>query len=98
MTSAARAPTPDELLELGAPECAVLWALEQLLAAARVSVEVANPELLDERSRALVIDESLPRLWAAEDIVRLSRDLAASITRYRRALYVAEPSLPDLPF
>ena len=91
MTASATPPTALQLL-------AVLWAVEHVLAAARVAIEAANPELLVERPIDFPPSESLPRIWAAQDIARLAADLANAIARYRHAVSVADVATPDLPF
>jgi hypothetical protein len=94
-------PTARDLLDLDAPELALLGALEHLLTAACVAVETANPELLVERSDEYLERLSLPRLWSAEDIRAHAHTLAEAISRYRHALYLAHDDLappPSLPF
>jgi len=94
-------PSAEDLLELDAPELALLGALEHLLAAACVAVETANPELLVEPSDDYLDRPSLPRLWSAEDIRARAHTLADAISRYRHALHLAHLDLaspPLLPF
>lgn len=90
-------PTPKEILDLRAPELALLGALEHILAAACTAIEAANPELLVERTDLYAIVECLPRLWAAEDIRAHAHTLGEALARYRHALYLADAAPPADP-
>jgi hypothetical protein len=90
----------DDILDLDAPELALLGALEHVLRAACAAIEAANPELLRaERSELHLEREALPRLWSAEDIRAHAHTLADAIARYRHALCLANADdRPGFPF
>ncbi|MEI8254583.1 MAG: hypothetical protein WCJ30_02810 [Deltaproteobacteria bacterium] len=99
MIATQKTPSPALLLDLRAPELALLGALEHLLEAACSAIEAANPELLVEHSDVHMIVECLPRLWAAEDIRAHANTLGEAISRYRHAICLADVvPPPDAPF
>ena len=99
MIATQRIPNARTLLDLDAPELALLGALEHLLVAACTAIEAANPEMLQERPEAYILRESLARLWSAEDIRAHAHTLGEAISRYRHALYLAAADDDsDIPF
>ena len=91
-------PSARALLELDAPELALLGALEHLLVAACAAIEAANPELLVHEPEDSLERCTLPRLWSAHDIRAHAQTLADAIARYRHALHLEDATDADPPF
>jgi hypothetical protein len=90
-------PTPHELV--GAPELAILAALENLLALSTRALLAAHPELIAEQSHLHPPDGQAVR---ADRLIRIASRLANATTRYRDAALAAlerpDTDDEDLPF
>ena len=91
-------PTAAVLLDLDAPELALLGALEHMLEASCNAVEAANPILLTGSPQYYADPTTFARLWAAEELRHLARQLARAVDRYKAAVHTREDTSPSDPF
>lgn len=85
-------PTPQELR--GAPELALLAALQQLIEITTVMLAATHPEIGDDRpGRPLDLQAIL-----ADQLIQLGGYLAETATRYRDATVAALHAADALPF
>lgn len=94
ITPVRNVPTPFDVIEMGAPELAILAVLDAALEATTVAMLVANPEVLHGDPYDECEPQS-PEVWIADAFVAEARTLRAIIDRYRRAVYAANERLRD---